>query len=398
VIRRSSESLLRIVNDIFDFSHMESGNVILETAEFDIAAMIAGAAESFMPRARAKGLALRSSVAADVPTMLAGDPARIRQVLGNLVDNAIKFTRAGEVRIEVSRTSDGSENCGVLFRVIDTGIGVQARLHDRIFRPFAQADTSASRCYGGTGLGLAISHRLVALMGGAIDVESQPGRGSTFWFLLPLVEAKRAPAESLAIKRIVVVDDNPVNQLVAARAVGKLGYSAEAVAGGAEAVRAAAESEFAAVLMDCQMPVVDGYQASAQIRQREARFRSRRLPIIAMTANVIDGDPGRCRAAGMDDYLPKPLKMAALSAALERWTSEAAITARSAGPAPIATKPAGPPNGRSPIPLPAERPRAGIRFFPGWRSYADSLYRNGFRRDAVPDPQISSPTGAGNSG
>jgi signal transduction histidine kinase/CheY-like chemotaxis protein len=398
VIERSSEALLRIVNDIFDFSRMESGNVVLDLAGFDVRALVGAMAESFTPRASAKGLAIHWSVSAELPAVLMGDLARIRQVLEILVDNAVKFTHAGAVRIEVTRTGDCAGGYGVLYRVADTGIGVQMRLVERIFRPFAQADTSAARCYGGTGLGLAISHRLVTLMGGAIDVESRPGHGSTFWFLLPLTEDGLPAAPADGPKRILVVDDNPVNQLVATRAVGKLGYLAEAAGGGEEAVRASEGSQFDAVLMDCQMPVLDGYQATAYIRRREAQRGARRLPIIAMTANVTDGDPERCRAAGMDDYLPKPLKIAALSAALERWTGESAIMVRGGDPAPAGTTPPGLPNGRSPIPPRGVRPRGGNPIFAGWRSYAYSLYRSGSRCDEVTSHRTGNPTGAGNRG
>jgi signal transduction histidine kinase/DNA-binding NarL/FixJ family response regulator len=399
VLKTSAESLLRIVNDIFDFSGMEAGGVHPDSVEFDVRAMIAEVVELFAPRALAKGLALSSTVSAEVPGAVVGDPARVRQVLVNLVDNGVKFTAAGEIRIEVRPAGDSAENRAVLFRVIDTGIGIQPRLLDKIFRPFAQGDSSSTRRYGGTGLGLAISHRLVALMGGAIDIESQPGRGSTFWFLLPMTEARQANVASASGKRVLIVDDNPVNQLVAARAVGKLGYLVEVAAGGEEAVQAATTTGLAAILMDCQMPGVDGYRATADIREREAQTESRRrTPIIAMTANVTEGDPERCRAAGMDDYLAKPLKMAALSAALERWTREpATISARSTNPVPASTIPPGPPNGHLPIPLRAVRLRGGIPTFAEWRSYAYSLYRSGSRRGVVQPQQISSPTGADNS-
>jgi CheY-like chemotaxis protein/two-component sensor histidine kinase len=400
IIKNSADSLVRIVNDIFDFSHVESGKVTLEVQEFDIRALIDGVVESFAPRARTKKLELHSAVDANVPATIAGDAARIRQVLSNLVDNALKFTATGEVRIEVRRTGDRQENSGVLFRVIDTGIGVPPRFAEHIFRPFTQADSSTTRRFGGTGLGLTISHRLVALMGGAIHIESRPGPGATFWFLLPLAEVKRVPEASPASKRVLIVDDNPVNQLVAARAVNKLGYIGEAVPGGEQAVEAARSGEFAAVLMDCQMPGVDGYQATAQIRNREAQTGScRYTPIIAMTANVSEGDPERCREAGMDDYLSKPLSMAALAGALERWTrAPAPATAGAANPAPASPKLPDRPNGHSPIPLPEAPLRGGIPTFAGWRNYAYSLYRSGSRRGASPPRRIGSPTGAGNSG
>jgi CheY-like chemotaxis protein len=276
---------------------------------------------------------------------------------------------------------------------MDTGIGVQPRLMDRIFRPFAQGDSSTTRRYGGTGLGLAISHRLVALMGGAIDVDSRPDGGSIFWFVLPLREATPAVAATPG-ERVLIVDDNPVNQIVAARAVNKLGYMAEVVSGGEAALEAIHRAEFAAILMDCQMPNLDGYQTTAQIRTLEAQT-GRRTPIIAMTANAIEGDPERCRAAGMDDYLAKPLRLATLSAALQTWTGRRA-TGSSASPVPALPIPPDRPNGRLPTPLPGACPRGGNPVFAGWRNSAYSRYRNGSRPDGGPPRQIDSPTGAGN--
>jgi signal transduction histidine kinase/CheY-like chemotaxis protein len=395
VMKESAESLVRIVNDIFDFSRMEAGCVALAPVEFDIRALVEGAAEFLQSRALAKGLVLRPAIFANVPRMVVGDQAHIRQVLVNLLDNAVKFTAEGEVCIEVSLTGDGAEHRGLLFRVSDTGIGIQPRLMDRIFRPFAQGDSSTTRRYGGTGLGLAISHRLVALMGGAIDVEGRPDGGSIFWFVLPLREAAPAVAATPA-EPVLIVDDNPVNQIVAARAVNKLGYMAEVVSGGEAALEAMHRAEFAAVLMDCQMPDLDGYQATAQIRTWEAQS-GRRTPIIAMTANAIEGDPERCRAAGMDDYLTKPLRMAALSATLQTWTRRpAAVTGSSASPVPALPIPPDRPNGRLPTPLPGARPRGGNPVFAGWRNYAYSRYRSGFLRDGGPDRQIDNPTGVGN--
>jgi signal transduction histidine kinase/CheY-like chemotaxis protein len=379
IMKSSAESLVSIVDAIFDFSRIESGGIVVQAVEFDVRVSIDTVVESFTLQARAKGLALQSSVAADVPATLVGDPERIRQILVNLVDNALKFTTAGSVKVEVSQTGDLGENRGILFRVIDTGIGVHPRIAARIFRPFTQGDSSTTRRYGGTGLGLAISHRLVALMGGAIEVESRPGRGSTFWFLLPLVQAKPALAMSGAAtqaqsgaanapgERVLIVDDNPVNQMVALRAVKNLGYIAEVATGGEQALQAIALVEFAAVLMDCQMPGIDGYQATTQIRKRAAEGGStRRIPIIAMTASVTEGDPERCRAAGMDDYLTKPLRMATLSAVLERWThGPAAIGARSANPVPASTTLPDPASGHLPIPLPGEPLRGEIPTYAG---------------------------------
>jgi len=377
VIKNSSECLIAIVESIFDFSRMESGVAHLEPVAFDLRAMTESVIALLRPQALTKGLALQSSVCRDVPTAVLGDPVRIRQVLVNLLGNALKFTETGKVGLEVSQTGDRTDNRGLLFRVIDTGIGIDPKALDEIFRPFTQADSTATRRYGGIGLGLAISHRLVSLMGGSIDVQSQPGKGSTFWFVLPLVLPEKVseapplaapltpspeplsasrqappslppeplsaprqahplapptagpllPAASPTGERVLIVDDNPVNQIVALRAVGNLGYAAEVVSGGVPALEALERDRFAAVLMDCQMPGMDGYQAAREIRRREYHSRSKvRTPIIAMTANAAEGDPERCQAAGMDDYLTKPIRMAELSRALEHWTRRSAAT------------------------------------------------------------------------
>jgi hypothetical protein len=394
IAMRSSQSLLRIVNNIFDFSRIESGSAPVEAVAFDVRAAIGSVVEFFMPQAAAKGLTLQSVVCEDIPTAVVGNAAHIRQILAHLIDNALKFTPAGSVRVDVSQTGDCVQNRGLLFRVIDTGIGVDSRVADRIFRPFTQADSSPGRRYGGVGLGLAISHRLAALMGGAMNCESAPGGGSTFWLLLPLVPATHAADESPAGKRVLVVDDHPVNRTVALRTVNHLGYVGEAVEGGEQALEALDRAEFAAILMDCQMPGLDGYQTTETIRRREAQTGAARIPIVAITASGIEGNPERCRAAGMDDYLTKPFRIAALSAALERWTG---VTASFASPAPASTTLRDPANGRLPIPHPEVPLRGGIPVFAGWRDFVHSRYRSGSRRDADPPPQIGSPTGAGNS-
>ncbi len=365
IIKSSSECLVSIVNNIFDFSRIESGSMHLEPAEFELRALVDSVVKLFASQAHAKGLELRSFVGPGLPVTVTGDQARIRQTLVNLVANALKFTAAGSIRVEVSQTGDRAENRSLLFRVVDTGIGIDPQAAEEIFRPFTQADSAPTRRYGGMGLGLAICHRLISLMGGSIDVESQPGHGSTFWFLLPLLPARQpaaAPSVSAAavLSRVLIVDDNPVNQIVTVRAVNHLGYAGEVVAGGEQALEAIDRDQFAAILMDCQMPGLDGYQAAAEIRRREARAHStRRTPIIAMTANAAEGDPERCRAAGMDDYLTKPIHLNVLSRTLEQWTRRpAAATVPFASPVPALTRRSGPANGRSPIPLP-EAPLRG---------------------------------------
>jgi signal transduction histidine kinase len=283
IIKSSSECLVSIVNNIFDFSRIESGSMHLEPAEFELRALVDSVVKLFASQAHAKGLELRSFVGPGLPVTVTGDQARIRQTLVNLVANALKFTAAGSIRVEVSQTGDRAENRSLLFRVVDTGIGIDPQAAEEIFRPFTQADSAPTRRYGGMGLGLAICHRLISLMGGSIDVESQPGHGSTFWFLLPLLPARQpaaAPSVSAAavLSRVLIVDDNPVNQIVTVRAVNHLGYAGEVVAGGEQALEAIDRDQFAAILMDCQMPGLDGYQAAAEIRRREARRRPRAVP------------------------------------------------------------------------------------------------------------------------
>ncbi|HWB86484.1 MAG TPA: ATP-binding protein [Bryobacteraceae bacterium] len=333
IIHNSSEALLAVVNDVLDFSKVEAGELQVEQIPFNLRTTVQNAAALFRPRAASKNLALEFQVAADVPAYVKGDPLRVRQVLLNLLSNAIKFTEQGQVRLDVMLGGDPAERNAVLFRVCDTGIGIDARVVNTLFRAFTQADSATTRKYGGTGLGLAIARRLVDRMGGSIGVESQPGQGSTFWFVLPLEAAERpaseaapeeAPAQEpaqAAGKRILVVEDNPVNQIVVMRALKHLGYAAELAAGGAEALEILEGGQFDLILMDCQMPGMDGYQTATEIRLRENG--GSHIPIVAMTANTVDGDEEKCLAAGMDDYMPKPLRMAALTAILERWCATA---------------------------------------------------------------------------
>ncbi|MGA2269802.1 MAG: ATP-binding protein [Bryobacteraceae bacterium] len=370
VIRSSSDTLISIVGSILDLSRIEAGGFEIEHIPFDLHATVEGVVKLFTPSALSKGLVFETEVTADVPRLVKGDPLRIRQVLMNLVANALKFTDEGKVRLEASLGGDPSERLAVLFRISDTGIGIDAGTVARLFTPFTQADSATTRKYGGSGLGLAIARRLVTLMGGSMGVESEPGRGSTFWFLVPVGNVRAGSAESSAglpyasgaaalleveeqrsqlvfgeipgpqptaaaallpdgpvrlpsrIWRILIVEDNPVNQIVALRAVHGLGYAAEVVSGGEAALEAWGRGSFDLILMDCQMPGMDGYQAAAEIRRRENG--AGRVPIVAMTANAIDGDQEKCRASGMDDYLAKPVRLSALARTLERWLSVSA--------------------------------------------------------------------------
>jgi signal transduction histidine kinase/CheY-like chemotaxis protein len=478
MVRRSGDALLTIINDILDFSKIEAGRLELESADFELMVSVEDVLELLAERAHGKGLELASLVEPGVPAWVAGDAGRLRQVLTNLVGNAVKFTDRGEVRVQVSLVEQRKESALVRFAVTDTGIGISAEARHQLFAPFMQADGSITRRYGGTGLGLAISKRLVELMGGTIGVESAPGQGSTFWFTLSLL-VRRAPAgaaappaglagvrmlcvddnatnraileaqlalhgvrvecvadgptglarlraaqregepfalavldyqmpemdgvtlagliradpllaatplvllSSLGVRapeadarpdwfaasltkpvrraqlyaclagvlgaaadpqpgapsiprgpdaaapagaRILVAEDNAVNQRVAIRLLEKMGCRVDLAANGREAVEAAAGVRYDCILMDCQMPEMDGYEAAAAIRRRETGAEAR-LPIIALTAYAMQGDRERCLAAGMDDHLGKPFTADALRAMLDKWLPATAAVA-----------------------------------------------------------------------
>jgi len=334
IVRASGEGLLLVINDILDYSKMEAGKIELETTDFALREAIAEGCATLLVAAREKGVELDLEIDPELPAWLRGDAGRLRQVVINLVSNAIKFTERGRIVVTVSGNAIAG-GMRVRVEVSDTGIGIEPQTLARLFQPFNQAESSTARKYGGTGLGLTISARLVDLMGGTIGATSALGEGSTFWFELPLAagEAGEQPAEppppSLAAGErdatgalteaaplVLVAEDSPVNQLLAVRLLDQCGYRADVVADGREAVAATARTEYAAVLMDCQMPELDGYEATAEIRLREGD--ARHLPIIAMTANSMAEDRERCLAAGMDDYVSKPIRPQLLVEALRR--------------------------------------------------------------------------------
>ncbi len=326
VIRGGAESLLAVVNDILDFSRVEAGRMRIEESGFDLHEVVDETLALLLPRAQAKGLALDCEVDPDLPAALRGDAGRIRQVLTNLTGNAVKFTEAGRVTVAVRRTSLTATHAGFRTEVRDTGIGIPRDQHGRLFRPFTQADGTSTRRYGGTGLGLAISRQLVELMGGRIGFESEPGRGSVFWFelTLPLATApgsarpgERGPAAHSGV-RLLVAEDNPANQQVTRRMVERLGHECVIVNDGAAALAALAGGGFHAVLMDCQMPGMDGYTATRRIRAGAVPGVNARLPIIAVTAHAMEGDRERCLQAGMSDYVTKPVLPGVLAQALRR--------------------------------------------------------------------------------
>jgi PAS domain S-box-containing protein len=329
--RQSGEALLHLLNDFLDFSKIEAGHLELEPVEFDLHLEASHVLALVQEAAHEKGLELREHI--KVPHRLRGDAARLRQILLNLLSNAVKFTNRGHVTLcceEVARDDGFARIC---FQVTDTGIGIDPAVRDRLFQPFVQADASTTRRFGGTGLGLAISRRLTEAMGGEIGVRSTPGKGSTFWVEIPfevlaspgqpLLHEARTPAAEPGGQyrgRVLVVEDNPVSQLLAAEVFKRLGCQVDVVGNGQEAVEVIGRLPYDLVLMDCDMPVMNGFDATRAIRARERADGGRpRLPIIAMTASALQGDAEKCLAAGMDDFMSKPLRFDQLGKMVDRW-------------------------------------------------------------------------------
>ena len=347
IVRMSGESLLTIINDILDFSKIEAGKLTFEMLDFEPRTAVEEVITVLVEQTQAKKLQLSSLIAPEVPDTVRGDPGRLRQVLTNLASNAIKFTPNGEVKIRVSKESESDTQVILRFEVSDTGIGVPEAARACLFQPFSQVDPSTTRKYGGTGLGLAICKQLVNLMAGQIGCESVPHQGSTFWFTaqfeklnstscllesLPeiITAAPDLPAQRLSEKtrkrlRILVVEDNAFNQKVVLRQVREMGFGADAVANGLEALEALRRIPYDLVLMDCQMPEMDGYACAAEIRRQEDN--GHHLPIIAMTAHVMKEDRDKCLAAGMDDFLSKPVRVVHLEDVLTQWLTGSAVTA-----------------------------------------------------------------------
>ncbi len=326
-VRQCGEHLLSIISDILDYSKIEAGRVELEVAPFDLRAVMALVVDLASPQARSKGLTLSVDYEEPFQPYFEGDAGRVRQVVMNFVSNAIKFTREGGVRLKVKPAflADGKRR-GVRIEVTDSGCGIAANKLGRLFQQFVQADTSTTRRYGGTGLGLAISKKLAELMGGAVGVISEVNRGSTFWAELALspAEAPNGAVEPAARSvapidrplRVLVAEDNSVNQRLITRILERLGCRFEMAANGTEAVELYAQGRFEVVLMDCQMPVCDGYEATAAIRRMELDRGAARIPIVALTAHAAGSDRERCLASGMDMYLTKPIAVERLRAVL----------------------------------------------------------------------------------
>ncbi len=343
----SGRSLLNIINDILDISKLEAGKLVITPADFDLRGVLQELLSLFQQSAREKGLLLEMNIAASVPQTCHADAGRLRQILANLLGNALKFTEKGQVRLKVELSQQSGTRAILKFEVIDTGIGISELQHLSIFEEFNQGDSSAARRYGGTGLGLAIAQHLTRLMGGHMGLQSKPGAGSNFWFTLPVevvagLTAKDAPGAPGRAKparpewtkldypcRVLVVEDHVVNQMVVRASLEMMGCTTEVAGGGQEGVQAALARQFDLILMDCQMPDVDGYEATRQIRAwelqqgkqgQQAGSQTRRMPIVALTAHAMQGDREKCEAAGMDDYLSKPCSAEALFEMLQRWT------------------------------------------------------------------------------
>ena len=335
-IRYSADTLLTILNDILDFSKIEAGKVLIERIGFNPRRELQESLTLMSSRIRQKGLALTVDVT-QLPPWVEGDPFRFRQVLMNLVGNAVKFTDRGLIRVEGrGEELDAEGRQRLRISVSDTGIGIPAELQHGLFDSFTQADTSTTRRYGGTGLGLAISQQLSRLMGGDLGLESRPGMGSTFWFTIMVgraVAEREVPAPSFPLEpqtdqRLLLVEDNEVNRRIALRLLEKAGFTVDSVTNGREAVTAIATGDYALALMDVQMPELDGLEATSEVRKMESAAGRRRLPIIAMTANAMNGDRERCLAAGMDDYLSKPVSAHAMELKVRNWLQarETALT------------------------------------------------------------------------
>ena len=345
-IETAGSALLSLINDVLDFSKIEADRMELDRTGFAPVALVESVVKLFGINARGKGIGLAAQIDPAMPAILAGDPLRLRQVLSNLVGNAIKFTASGGVTVKASVVAIADDETRLRFEVTDTGIGIDDEGRKRLFAPFVQVDAATTRKFGGTGLGLAISKRLVGLMGGQIGVDSTVGAGSTFWFTVAL--AKATPAEISAVQtanqpvekntdiigaHVLVAEDNLPNKRLIERLLARLGVDAEIVGNGVDAVAAARGKAFDLILMDCHMPELDGFDAT-----REIRAGGSSIPIIALTADAMSGDREVCIEAGMDDYLAKPIVTAELIRTLRRWLPDRTAVATTGEPEPRAIR------------------------------------------------------------
>lgn len=328
-IHASGDILLSIVNDILDFTKIESGYIEIENSEFKLNELIDSSIRLYITQARNKEIKVSTKISPDIPMYIMGDSSKIHKILNNLISNAIKFSEEGEVFIKVDLLNKIDKNLELFFEVKDSGIGIDPLILPRLFQPFTQGDSSTSRKHGGTGLGLAISKRLVNFLGGKMGVDSAMGVGSRFWFSLQLIESQstnfkanivngHSIIENHSSKNILLVEDNIVNQHVAEKILSKLGYTIDIVDNGLKAVNRIKEKSYDLILMDCQMPEMDGYTSTKEIRKYEANL-NKHTPIIAVTAHALKGDEEKCLACGMDDYIAKPFDIQFLSSILCKY-------------------------------------------------------------------------------
>ena len=325
VINESGPTLMALLSDILDLSKIEAGALELDSTAFDLAGAAEGVTSLFEETAKAKGLAFRLHVADEARGTYEGDPTRVRQILQNLISNAMKFTAEGSVEVRVSAGPLSDAKRRVLVEVVDTGVGISDEAQSRLFSKFVQADSSTNRKYGGTGLGLAICRELVTAMGGEIGVESEEGRGSRFWFALPLAavaaeHAELAQAQEAAVEedrplRILAAEDNPTNQFVLKAILGQKGLEATFVDNGKLALEAVQASDFDVILMDLHMPEMDGITATQAIRALQGPKGA--IPVVAVTAEAMPEQVRKCLAAGMDAHVAKPIRPDVLYAVIE---------------------------------------------------------------------------------
>jgi PAS domain S-box-containing protein len=328
-IRSSGEALLTVINDILDFSKVEAGAMKLEATSFNLQQVARDTLEIFTPQVNAKGLKLKLALVEPFTSFVVGDAGRWRQILTNFVGNAVKFTTEGTVTVQLSSRLIDDQHLEIKTEVIDTGIGIAPEELSMLFKPFQQTSSGHMRKFGGTGLGLSISRQFAKLMGGDTGVSSQLGQGSNFWFTVVMppakdqtqqVKAKSVIEQTISPKHLLLVEDNMVNQKVAQAMIKRLGHQVDAVSNGEEAVKILQMVNYDLVLMDCQMPIMDGYQATRAIRSGSiGQVLNPNIPIVALTANVVQEDRDACFASGMDDFLSKPFDIQSLIAVFAKW-------------------------------------------------------------------------------
>lgn len=340
VVSTSAQALLNIINDILDFSKIEAGKLELETINVDIRELLEEVSELMAFKAQEKNLQFNVVVEPAIPDVVIGDPTRLRQIILNLLGNAFKFTENGKISIQVHTVEEDDQHCLIQFEVHDSGIGINEEMQHKIFSSFTQADSVTTRKFGGTGLGLSISKQLAELMGGEIGLKSLPGKGSMFWFTALLCKqcndeetndttsretARDVTAQTEQNTHILVVDDNDINQMVAEGILGRLGFHIHTAENGKIALEKLSTRRYTMILMDCQMPVMDGFEATRAIREMDSTTSNYNIPIIAMTANAIHGHREKCLAAGMDDYISKPLLPEDLVDIVSKWQQNTPI-------------------------------------------------------------------------